>query len=150
GRAELRFAPGGKPLLFAATDPVIGRELWSTDGTTDGTRLVRNIAADDVQTEAAGVDGLVRMGESVFFLAGPYGSAEIWRTDGTESGTTKITHLNERASDSFFSDLIVSGDRLFFAFGSVLWVSDGTESGTIALTDPPMLGRYLYLTNLTR
>ena len=37
-RAEL-----GRILYFAATDPMHGQELWRSDGTTEGTRLVRDI-----------------------------------------------------------------------------------------------------------
>ena len=45
----LRFAPAGDRLLFglaffAASDGVHGRELWESDGTPEGTRMVADMA----------------------------------------------------------------------------------------------------------
>ncbi|HMN41630.1 MAG TPA: GC-type dockerin domain-anchored protein [Phycisphaerales bacterium] len=73
---------------FAATSAVNGRELWRTDGTSDGTTLVRDInpgagnSSPDNFTVCNGV---------LYFTAddGTHGR-EIWRTDGTAAGTRMI------------------------------------------------------------
>jgi hypothetical protein len=62
--------------------------LWRSDGTTDGTRLVKDIRP--------GVDGadLSRfhvVGDVLFFVAndGVHGH-ELWRSDGTTDGTFMV------------------------------------------------------------
>ncbi len=43
---RLPSAVAGGKLIFAATDVTSGRELWSTDGTPDNTKLLKNIAPE--------------------------------------------------------------------------------------------------------
>ncbi|ABU56234.1 MULTISPECIES: ELWxxDGT repeat protein [Roseiflexus] len=74
--------------FFIANDGIHGPELWRSDGTTDGTRLVKDIRP--------GVDGadLSRfhvVGDVLFFVAndGVHGH-ELWRSDGTTDGTFMV------------------------------------------------------------
>src|SRR5262249_5525210 len=89
-------------LYFAATDAVNGRELWVSDGTADGTTLLKNInpeaTADDGSAGPArdsNPTGLTRVGSAIFFAAdNGRAGVELWRTDGTEAGTTKVRNIN--------------------------------------------------------
>ena len=124
----------GDRLLFAATTPGAGRELWSSDGAT--ATLVR-----DIRPGAAGSDprDLVTAGGQVFFVAddGETG-AELWRTDGTEAGTRRVADIWPGAKGSLPVELTAIGDELWFSasdgvHGYEPWHSDGTGAGTVLL-----------------
>lgn len=118
----------GNQLLFAATDEVRGLELWTSDGTAKGTRMVRDINP--------GFDGSapgpVRVvdGKALFFTHFFPGGFNLWRTDGTSKGTIRISPPVEGG--------IVEGEipgallyRVWDHSGrDDLWVSNGTRSGT--------------------
>jgi ELWxxDGT repeat protein len=111
-------------LAFTADDGVHGVELWFTDGTPAGTRLVR-----DIRPGAAGSNphGLTAAGGRVFFAAddGAHGD-ELWVSDGTADGTRLVQDINPGPQASSPAGMTVAGSRLFFAAndgltGSQLW-----------------------------
>jgi ELWxxDGT repeat protein len=69
--------PGATPLLFQASNGIDGAELWRTDGTTGGTRLVHEFArgAGSFEMSAA----TVTVGDRVFLVVddGEHGR-ELW------------------------------------------------------------------------
>ncbi len=122
----------GNTVLFAAGEETAGRELWRSDGTPAGTRLVR-----DLLPGAAGSSPreLVALGGKVYFLAETGTGEGLWRTDGTAAGTVLIRRLALQGVPSRGHDLTVAGNLLFFVVdnettGPELFVSDGTFRGT--------------------
>ncbi|QRN97715.1 hypothetical protein JRI60_01105 [Archangium violaceum] len=86
-------APGsltalGNALYFIGTDALGGRELWTSDGTTAGTRQVKDLVP--------GVDGsapqeLVPWNGGLYFTASAaVGTRGLWRSDGTAAGTLAL------------------------------------------------------------
>ena len=78
----------GGTLYFTADDGANGRELWRSDGTSDGTTMVADVnpgggSAPDFLTGAAG---------TLYFRAddGTDG-IELWRSDGTSTTLVKDT-----------------------------------------------------------
>jgi ELWxxDGT repeat protein len=111
-------------LAFTWNDGSHGIELWFTDGTPAGTRLVR-----DIRPGVAGSNphGLTAVGGRVFFAAddGAHGD-ELWVSDGTEAGTRLVQDINPGPQASSPAGMTVAGSRLFFAAndgltGSQLW-----------------------------
>ena len=108
------------------------RELWRTDGTPDGTFLVKDInpyAESDPRE-------LTRIGPLVFFSAmeGTKGR-ELWVTDGTTEGTRMVKDILPGIDSSRPGELTAHLGRLYFSAtdqlpGGHIWVSDGTEEGT--------------------
>lgn len=138
-----RFAVLGSRTLFAAYDPVHGEELWITDGTTEGTILVKDIhpTGDGVPTDLR--LGPVVLGDIALFAAEtPESGREIWRTDGTEAGTTLVEDIAPGALSGirFGGTAVRDGILYFFARTPSepfqLWRSDGTGVGTYALSVP--------------
>jgi ELWxxDGT repeat protein len=123
----------GGVVLFAADDGLAGRELWVTDGTETGTRLLRDLR---LGAEGSSPHHLVELGGAVYFFASADGNGEaLWRSDGTEAGTVQVKSLVRQGLPSWGRDLTPAGDRLFFvadneAIGPELHVSDGTLAGT--------------------
>jgi ELWxxDGT repeat protein len=111
-------------LFFAADDGVHGLELWTSDGTAAGTRLVRDIAPGPASSNP---DGLAAAGGLLYFSAddGVHG-AELWRSDGTEAGTRLAQDIAPEADSSFPQLLTAAGGRLWLsaddgATGRELW-----------------------------
>jgi ELWxxDGT repeat protein len=102
---------GGK-LFFTADDGVSGRELWSTDGTPVGTRLVRDIVPGPVGSRPT---GLTVAGGRLFFAAddGAHGK-ELWQSDGTAEGTRLVQDLAAGPASSSPFGMAQVGDLLVF------------------------------------
>ncbi|HEV7671296.1 MAG TPA: hypothetical protein VGS22_22490 [Thermoanaerobaculia bacterium] len=157
GTASSSPGPGvvvGRIALFPANDLIHGRELFATDGTKEGTRLVadlnRNLEPNpkfyphhpEFGPEQAGVGSdpsdLVRAGSNVFFVAddGRTGR-ELWVTNGTRRGTGLVSDLS---GGSQARELTLVRGKLFFAAflretGAELWTSKGTAETTHRVAD---------------
>lgn len=102
----------------------IGGELWVSDGTRAGTKLLRDIRPGQADSQPR---HLTRSAGVIYFVAndGRHGR-EVWRTDGTTAGTRRVTNLavgvrGLRVCDG--SLLFVGVDRA----SAALWASDGTR-----------------------
>ena len=129
-------------LYFAAADTGNGfwnTELWYTDGTNAGTRLVKEINPDPAAR--SNPQEMVMFRGILYFTAddGTNGT-ELWRSDGTESGTYMVKDIVAGAGSSSPKEIRVLGDNIFFrcydpTYGRELWMSDGTEAGTQIVSD---------------
>jgi ELWxxDGT repeat protein len=129
----------GRRVLISRHSPEHGEELWISDGTVEGTRLLK-----DLVPGLAGSSPrlMTRVGDTVYFVAGGWlgGHAVIgtpsdiglWKTDGTARGTRLVKSF---AHWSGPNHLTAVGDQLFFVGGDRqngygLWRTDGTDRGT--------------------
>ncbi|MBJ7357681.1 ELWxxDGT repeat protein [Nocardioides sp.] len=145
-------------LFFTADDLTHGRELWKSDGTADGTVLVKDINTDTYDGGAAGSYGanLTAVGDTLFLTAddGATGAA-LWRSDGSAEGTVLVKDVDP----GFYGyagvrNLTAMGGTLFFASvdgttGYELWKSDGSADGTVLVKDVRPGGSSSYPSNLT-
>lgn len=131
-------AASGPHILFSANgDTNQGNELWITNGSETGTRLVKDInSAGDSNPY-----NFTQVGNNWFFVAddGTHG-IELWITDGTDAGTRLVKDINPNAANAVPNHLIAFGNQLIFAAndgatGGELWISDGTEAGTQLVQD---------------
>ncbi|MFN8642748.1 MAG: hypothetical protein U0802_14255 [Candidatus Binatia bacterium] len=132
----------GQRLLFSADHPESGRELWASDGTAAGTRLVKNI--NQMPSEFGGdLDSspaqLTDIGGVVLFSAEPLsGGRALWRSDGTPDGTYQISPVQaESAAGGGFA--VLDGTAIFLGHEGTaptrLWRSDGSAAGTYAIAE---------------
>ena len=70
-----------------------GQDLWRSDGTTDGTQLIKSV--DFQNTSASTMYGFTYIDGELFFghNDGETGY-ELWKTDGTSEGTQLVKDLN--------------------------------------------------------
>lgn len=115
-----------------------GKELWKTDGTTEGTVIVKDIVEGQ---NSSLVNHLVATDDRIYFAAqnDEFGN-ELWVSDGTEEGTFMLANINEGSSFSNPEKLTVSGSYVYFfaddgVHGRELWRTDGTAEGTILVKD---------------
>ncbi len=139
-------------LVFSADDGSVGRELWTTDGTAAGTRLLADAWPGGGSGNPTSLTSLGD-GRAVFAATDPVHNTEPWVTDGTTAGTRLVLDIN--AANSGFGAsypgsfaLLEDGRALFVAsdpeHGSEPWVTDGTAEGTRLLeTNPGPAGSYL-------
>jgi len=150
-RSEDRYAPYpvsqlievGGLLFFAAAEPDTGSELWRSDGTTEGTRLV----ADVLPGPDSGDPYLLTNwnGRVAFIAREANYVTHLWRSDGSSDGTRLI---DVPAGGDWRNPFLLTsaGDALFFAAaGGYLWRTDGTTPGTARLPTLDLDPRY-YLT----
>ena len=131
---------------------VLGRSggLWTSDGTTAGTRFVTRLPPEPV-TGSPGLavgapfaDGAA----SWLFRRVPdptddtLSALELWRTDGTAAGTLRLAAIPFVKESAPYPNPELIGGKLFFRVLGVLWVSDGTAAGTRALPDQPPGGTF--------
>lgn len=119
-RSEVSFTPffelagAAGRMFFAAGLPggEHGVELWSTDGTVAGTRLVRDIFPGE---ETSAPSGFRAAGGHLYFAAGDgVHGVELWRSDGTEAGTRLIQDLAPQALSSHPQQLEATATHLYF------------------------------------
>jgi len=124
------FVGLGDNVYFVADSPGNGRELWRTDGTSEGTRLLRDIRPG---SEDSDIGPLVAVGETLFFRADDgERHAELWKSDGTTAGTVLLKEFETFYQDYKPIGLTEFAGKLYFSHSrqSGLWTSDGTEEGT--------------------
>src|SRR6056297_2040859 len=115
-------------VFFSADDGVHGQELWVTDGTPEGTRMVRDLAPGPANGMTSFFSSdLTSLGDGrVIFEA----NNAVWVSDGSEGGTIRMGDIPEDPG-SFAN--IRHGEAVFRgrdANGSELWISDGTPGNT--------------------
>lgn len=127
----------GRHLFLSADRPGLGRELWATDGTQVGTRLVRDIHRG---AGSSSPDRLTGVGGTLYFVADDGASGrELWKSDGSEAGTRRVKDATPGAASSDIRDMAGVGNTLYFVSrsgsGWALWKSNGSESGTQRVRD---------------
>ena len=133
-------------VLFTGNNGSTGLELWVSDGTKEGTRLVKDILPG---VYSSGLIDPVRFGDGILFAAsnGINGS-ELWFSDGTEEGTYMVKDINEGFSRGLLSSAVngysslitVARNGAYFRAtngvnGTELWFTDGSEEGTNMISD---------------
>ena len=126
-------------LIFSASSDLNDNELWISNGSAAGTKLLKELRPGAV---GGNPHDMFRFGDKVMFVSAGNTGSELWITDGSANGTRKVSALGEASSAVYVRPVMTVGDKIFFtetvngAYGPVfskLWVSDGTTVGTVAL-----------------
>ena len=128
----------GSYLYFVAYDLSFGAELWRSNGTQEGTVLLKDIRPG---YRSSGPSHLTNVRGTVYFTAADaVNGRELWKTNGTANGTVMVKNIAPRSGHSNPTSLIEMNGRLFFSatdnvHGRELWVSNGTATGTFMVKD---------------
>ena len=124
--------------MFAAKGGGKGIELWRSDGTTIGTKRVKDINPGG---GGSGPDSLAAINGLLYFSASDGVSGhELWVSDGTAVGTHLVKNINPGAADSYPFGFTLLNGKVYFAArdaatGYELWRTDGTTAGTNRVKD---------------
>ena len=135
---QIITVPSRDEAFFIADDGVHGTELWWSDGTAEGTLLLRDIAPGERPSSPRYLT--VVRGVAYFVADDGVHGAELWRSDGTPEGTTLLEDIAPGERSSLPASLHeVFGHLVFSAWrpddGRELWLSDGTPERTRRLQD---------------
>ncbi len=144
----------GDEVLFVAADPAGGQEIYISDGTEAGTRMLRNILDSDFGSPVGtAFEGAV-LNDRLCFAARDTvnGPMELWVTDGSEAGTIQATDLvatfglqnTELTRFTVFAGAVYFWLDAFDGTGSRvngLWRSDCTGSGAELVADYASVSR---------
>src|SRR5262249_11992232 len=125
------------------TGGAFGRELWESDGTASGTKLVKDIRPGPYSSD---IHYLTGVGGRVFFVANDGVSGDqLWSSDGSESGTALMKDIRPGPSGSYPFALSGIAGQLFFSANDgtstsgpanyELWRSSGVAVGTSLVAD---------------
>lgn len=135
-------AAKGYKAYFAATDATHGEELWVTDGTKEGTKMVKDIVPGSGSSAPSHIS---RLNDKVLFSAvSEDWGRQLWVSDGTEEGTKLIAvtyNFGDANPQAIYQ--INETQAVFAAISDEsaeydpdnskqywLWITDGTEEGT--------------------
>ena len=127
-------------IFFAADDGIHGNELWVTDGTASGTRIVSDIA---IGTGNTSLGPVVSDSRQLLFLVRPdpnIRTRELWKTDVNNTGLTLLEpsdSIQVFDGDVYYHKLATDGSLV----GTSMWngsngVSQSFGSPEVATTSP--------------
>jgi ELWxxDGT repeat protein len=131
-------------LFFTADNGKNGNELWVSDGTSNGTKLVKDIWAGATPSYPS---YLTDVNGTLFFAAtSSTAGRELWKSDGTANGTTLVKNIVAGFEGSWPYELLNVNGTLYFFGGSPsskgLWKSNGTSAGTTLVKEFTFPDRY--------
>ena len=132
--------------FISANNGTSGVELFVTDGTADGTMIIKDIVPG---SGASTPEQYLMIDEILYFSASNENYVRaLWKSDGTADGTVMI---KDNLSAIYLTNI---NGTLFFAghddrYGRELWKSDGTTDGTVMVKDIRLGTISSYLANFT-
>jgi ELWxxDGT repeat protein len=78
-------------LFFSANDGEFGSELWKSDGTAEGTVLVKDVWPGERNSNPMDLTNV--NGQLFFTVDDPVYGRELWKSDGTEAGTLMVKDI---------------------------------------------------------
>ncbi len=100
--------------FFTAYSAATGSELWVTDGTSTGTKMVRDI--NPGAGDGASFSNVVYTTNAVYFIGNDgINGNELWKTTGSLASTKMVANINPGAASSYPTLGLVINNRLLFS-----------------------------------
>lgn len=115
-----------------------GYELWRSNGTAEGTYMVKDLTPYNAIPYGPGSSNPANLidlnGMLIFSATTDTSGNELFRSDGTSAGTVLLKDINVSGS-SYPSNFVKAGNQIYFladdgSHGRELWVTDGSAEGT--------------------
>lgn len=137
-----QFSSLNNILVFNGDSFASGNELWISDGTINGTKLLKDLNPGNADSWPSGFTEI--NGKILFWAENSTYGRELWSSDGTNHGTEIVKDIIPGSfgiSSHTPNHSITTSNGLYYftfyttSFGEELWVSDGTNSGTFLIKD---------------
>lgn len=127
-----QIAPVGSKVFFEGFEAGSGGELWVSDRTTNGTRLLLDLCPGPC---SSGLQLFGGVGGVLIFAVTDRDTSDLrlWRSDGTRPGTFSLTESFGVAQQFGVPGVFFGGAFFFQACSGVrceLWRTDGSRQGT--------------------
>ncbi len=146
----------GNIAYFPFADQYYGVELYKSDGTVNGTKIVSDIFAG---SQGSNPYSLINYNGTLYFGAQDEdGNIYFWKTNGTFAGTKKVAQIQPAMAQSDYHNnnaYCISKGLLYISVGNnyyggtALWISNGTTSGTRLVRTINTNYNYNTINNLT-
>jgi ELWxxDGT repeat protein len=129
-------------VVFRADDGITSDEVWATNGTPAGTKLMMDInpfvPGDTTGSSPTAITDLA--GIAYFRAWSAATGYELWKTDGTPAGTVMVKDIHAGTNSSNPANFTLFRGAVYFtaddgAKGTELWKTDGTGMGTVLVKD---------------
>lgn len=112
---------------FKGDDGTNGWALWRSDGTANGTYMVKDCNPNS--SEGTGPWHFIVIGNTLYFSADDGNGRELWKSDGSTAGTVKISNINQNGDANVVGLTLFNGVIYFSA-------DDGTNGVELWKYDP--------------
>ena len=135
-KKTMQYAGDGITLFFNGHSQAHGEELWKTDGTSQGTEMVKNIRSGIYESNIKYLT--VGLGSGIIFWAddGTTG-LEPYISDGTEANTVLLKDIKPNAFDSYPANFTKLNDKIFFTANS------GESNALLYVGTPPATPQFV-------
>lgn len=128
----------GSVVYFNGDDGNTGAELWVSDGTAAGTKVIAELYPGAPGGNPQNI--VVTANNTIYFSAHTPSGRELWKSNGTATGTSLVKDIMGGSGSSNPRGLTAIGNTLFFSanngsLGYELWKTDGTAGGTVMVKD---------------
>ncbi|KAA6438333.1 DNRLRE domain-containing protein [Dyadobacter flavalbus] len=121
----------GNMIYMIADDGFLQKGIWKSDGTAQGTVLVKEL------TDATFVGRLTSSGKLVYFAVTSRFDYDyktyLWKSDGTSQGTVPVMEIRSNIVGPDGRHLVDVNGTLYFNGINGLMKTDGTTQGTVLL-----------------
>ncbi len=147
-RGKYNLFSNGQFLLMNIVTLTEGYELWRSDGTADGTFIVKDINPGNAASDP---DNFEQFNNLVLFSAKTAANGmELWKTDGTETGTQLVKDIKAGTGDGFnYLYVFQFNSKAYFVandgtHGDEMWSTDGSTANTFLVKDiePGFIGGF--------
>ncbi len=118
--------------VFSSYSDDNGIEPWISDGTTAGTKMLKDIYPGTGSSIL--YSSIYATDSNIFFIAQESNRFGLWRTDGTPEGTIFLHKFDYTLPDKYYNEICFHKGLMYFIsrdyYRTRLWSTDGTSSGT--------------------
>lgn len=126
-----QFTSLNNKVYFFGNSIQYGQELWSSDGTQNGTQIVKDLNPGSGSSVGTYYDKLYTVNGKIVFSAGVSQTQALYTSDGTSDGTILLQNISYNYQLPEYENAITN--KLLYFVNGALWITDATLGGTKSL-----------------